>query len=340
MQAHPAAHWEKFDKLPKGVRCRLCPHNCPIPEGKVGLCGVRVNIEGELKTLIYGVITAAHVDPIEKKPLYHFYPGSDIFSIGTAGCSFRCQFCQNWEISQLPWEFGLGAIQTMSKTMSPREVATLAITGTSIGVAYTYSEPMIWFEFLMGTAPLVKEMGGKNVFVTNGFINKAPLKELLNFADAFNVDLKSINEDFYKKIRGDLKPVLDNLIEIKKKAHLEITNLIIPGENDGEEEIEKLAIWIAKNLGKDTPLHISRYYPAYKYTKPPTPLTTLNKAYEIAKTHLDFVYLGNVIDIEKSSTYCPKCGSLLIKREGYFTEVVNLEGNRCKVCGAEVNVVQ
>ncbi len=339
MKDHPALYWEKFDKLQNGVRCRLCPHNCPVPEGKVGVCGVRANIDGELRTLIYGVVTAAHLDPIEKKPLYHFKPGASIFSIGTAGCSFKCPFCQNWEISQMPWEFGLGSIQTMSRYMSPEEVARIGISGGSIGVAYTYSEPMIWFEFIKDTAPIVKERGGKNVFVTNGYINKEPLKELLSFADAFNVDLKSISEEFYKKLGGDLKPVLDNLVEIKKKAHLEITNLIIPGENDSDEEIERLVKWISRNLGKDTPLHISRYYPAYKYTKPPTPVTTLNKAYEIAKEYLNFVYLGNVIDVERSSTYCPRCGSLLIKREGYFTQVVNLEGNRCRVCGERVNVV-
>ncbi len=314
------------------LRCTLCPHNCIISEGKLGICGTRTVEEGVLYTKIYGEVSAIAMDPIEKKPLYHFYPGSSILSIGTVGCSFKCKFCQNYHISMNP--------DYPTEYYSPERIVELSLAKNSIGVAYTYSEPLIWYEYIYDVSVLARENGLKNVFVTNGFINQKPLAELLNYADAFNVDLKSFNEEFYKKIVGGrLKPVLETIAEIAKhpEIELEITTLVIPGYNDSDEEIEKLTDFIA-SLNPDIPYHLSAYFPMYKFTAPPTPVETLEHLKTIAEKKLNYVYLGNVSG--PTNTYCPECGALLIERYGYFVKKVNYSGGRCEKCGYKVPIFE
>ena len=270
------------------IRCLLCPNSCLIADGKKGRCGVRVNKEGKLYSEVYNRVTSVALDPIEKKPLYHYHRGEYIFSLGTKGCSLACPWCQNWSISQdrsAPTE-GITADEVIKKT---KEVG-------SFGIAYTYNEPFIWFEFVLECCKKARENGLKNVFVTNGYINKEPFNEMFPYIDAMNVDVKSIDEDFYKKYcLGKLAPVLENVKTAKEKGiHIELTNLVIPTLNDSEENFERLAGWIVDNVGPETPLHFSRYFPCYKFSIPPAPISTLKLAKEIAEKRLKYVYLGNV----------------------------------------------
>jgi len=271
------------------VQCLLCPKLCKIKEGKSGFCGVRENIGNKLFSNIYSRVSSQGMDPIEKKPLYHFYPGSLILSLGTIGCNFACPFCQNWQISQ--------EHNVPTQNMSPSEAVEKALERSSVGIAYTYSEPMIWYEYVMDTAKLAKEKGLKNVLVTNGYINEKPLKELLPFIDAMNIDLKAFDEKFYKEIcKGDLGTVLKTIKIASTSCHIEITNLVIPGFNDTTKHFENLVNWIKENIGADIPLHFSRYFPHYKMkTSSATPIETLEQAYEIAKRKLRYVYLGNIV---------------------------------------------
>ena len=321
-----------YDNLESGkVKCRLCPHNCTIEEGKFGICKTRTAQGCKLYTTIYGEVSAIAMDPIEKKPLYHFFPGSSILSIGTVGCSFKCQFCQNYHISQNP--------NYPTDFYSPEEIAELALNKSSIGVAYTYSEPLIWYEYVYDTGIEARKRGLKNVFVTNGYINQEPLLELLKYADAFNIDLKSFNKDFYRKIiGGKLEPVLETIKEISRhpEIDLEVTTLVIPGYNDSDKEMEEITDFLA-SLNKDIPYHLSAYYPAYKFKAPPTPVETLERLKEIAERKLNYVYLGNVAG--PTNTYCPECGALLIERHGYYTGIVDLKGDKCGKCGAKIPII-
>ena len=271
------------------VQCLLCPKLCKIKEGKSGFCGARENIGNKLFSNIYSRVSSQGMDPIEKKPLYHFYPGSLILSLGTIGCNFACPFCQNWQISQ--------EHNVPTQNMSPSEAVEKALERSSVGIAYTYSEPMIWYEYVMDTAKLAKEKGLKNVLVTNGYINEKPIKELLPFIDAMNIDLKAFDEKFYKEIcKGELEPVLKTIKICSTSCHVEITNLIIPRLNDTTRHFENLVNWIKENIGADIPLHFSRYFPHYKMkTSSATPIETLEQAYEIAKRKLRYVYLGNIV---------------------------------------------
>ena len=321
-----------YDNLESGkVKCRLCPHNCTIGEGKFGICKARTAQGSKLYTTIYGEVSAIAMDPIEKKPLYHFFPGSSILSIGTVGCSFKCQFCQNYHISQnlnYPTDF-----------YSPEEIAELALNKGSIGVAYTYSEPLIWYEYVYDASIETRKRGLKNVFVTNGYINQEPLSELLKYADAFNIDLKSFNKDFYRKvIGGKLEPVLETIEEVSRhpEIDLEVTTLVIPGYNDSDKEMDEITDFLA-SLNKDIPYHLSAYYPAYKFKAPPTPVETLERLKEIAERKLNYVYLGNVAG--PTNTYCTECGALLIERHGYYTRIVDLKGDRCGNCGAKIPII-
>lgn len=326
-----------FFKVLEGqkVKCLLCPHQCVILPNQRGICGVRENHEGILYSLIYGKISSIALDPIEKKPLYHFYPGSKILSIGTTGCNFKCPFCQNWSISQaLPEEIHM-------QDMSSEKLLFLAKREDSIGMAYTYNEPFIWYEFVYDTSKLMKENNLKNVLVTNGFVEEEPFLQLISFIDAMNIDIKSISEDFYKKLcKGSLKNV-QKIIElaINKGIHVELTNLIIPGFNDSKEEIVALIDWVA-SISKDIPLHFSRYFPAYNFTAPPTSFEIINFAYEEGKKKLNYVYKGNVWDIEGNTTFCPSCKKELIEREGYNI-VRNLikNFNECPFCGYKIHIV-
>jgi len=328
-----ARYWTKLED--NKVRCELCPFRCVLKDGQVGVCRVRKNIGGKLYALNYGKVSSIAVDPIEKKPLFHFHPGSPVLSLSTVGCNMRCRHCQNWEISQVGIEF------PYLRDMSPEDV--LEIARNYEGIAWTYNEPVIWHEFTMDVSKMAKKEGLYTVYVTNGYINEEPLKEVLKYIDAFNVDVKAFSEDFYRRITGgSLKPVLKT-VETAYRAgkHVEVTYLIIPTLNDSEKEIREFVSWVA-GLGTDIPVHFSRFFPMYKLTElPPTPVKKLHRAYEIAKEEgLEYVYLGNTWEPEYESTYCPNCGNLLIERVYYNTRIVGLTKDaRCKKCGRKINVV-
>ena len=280
-----ALYYEKLAAA--AVRCRLCPHACLIAPGGRGLCGVRVNNAGVLYSEVYGRTTGIALDPIEKKPLYRYHPGEYILSVGTKGCNLRCSFCQNWQISQDP--------HAPTSGITSADIIAKAREARSFGVAYTYNEPFIWYEFVLETAKLARREGLANVLVTNGFVSREPLEEMLPFIDAMNIDLKSFSDDFYRKLCGArLAPVLETIKRCARSCHVELTTLLIPGENDREEELEKMVAWIREELGEDMPLHLSRYFPCYKMDLPPTPPESLRRAERIAKTRLKHVYLGNV----------------------------------------------
>ncbi len=284
-----ALYWEPVDKNNKVVHCLLCPHNCRISPDKTGICRVRKNDDGKLYSLIYNEFTSIHLDPIEKKPLYHFYPGSHILSVGTFGCNFRCLHCQNWEISQS----NQGDAPTHKIT--PESAVALAKKDDSIGIAHTYNEPLINYEWVFETAKLIHKENLKNVLVTNGYINEQPWENLLPFVDAANIDVKSFRDEFYKKIcSGRLGPVLRSVeIMVKRNKHVEVTYLLIPHQNDSEQEIEDMVDWLS-SVNPEIPLHFSRYFPQYKMDEPETPIATLEKAKKIALKRLKYVYLGNV----------------------------------------------
>lgn len=323
-----AKYWKKLeDDL---VQCELCPNLCVLPNLARGRCGVRINIEGKLYSLVYGKPVAVHVDPIEKKPLSHFLPGTAVFSIATAGCNLGCIFCQNWQISQVKPE------EADHYNLSPEQIVTLALTYECPSIAYTYTEPTIFYEYMLDIAKLAKKAGIRNVMHSCGYINPKPLKELLKYMDAANIDLKGFSEEYYQEMcLGRLEPVLTVLKTVKEEGvWLEITNLVVPGKNDDPKMIRKMCKWIIKNLGPDVPLYFGAFYPHYKLKGvPPTPVKTLEKAYEIAKEEgLNYVYIGNVYGHMTEHTYCPKCGRVVIKRRGYTILENNLKDGRCKFC--------
>lgn len=330
-----ALFFKKINQETKTVQCFICPHKCVINPGKTGICRIRQNVDGELYSLTYDYVSSVNLDPIEKKPLYHFYPGSKILSVGSLGCNFRCMFCQNWEISQA--KFGDIPVQTLESD----QVLMLAKENNSIGIAYTYNEPLINYEWVKDTAQLFREKGLKNVLVSNGYINPQPWEELLPLIDAANIDIKSFREDFYKKFCGaKLTPVLESVkMMAEKKKHVEITTLIIPGENDSEKELEDLTDWLA-GVDNEIPLHFSRYFPQYKLTLSQTSIKTLEKAYNIARKKLKYVYVGNISESEYAKTVCPVCGNILIERSGYSTKISGLDGAKCAKCGNKIRVVR
>ncbi len=319
-----------YEKEKDGVRCLLCPHRCFIPEGKEGICKARFNKGGVLYTKIYGAVSSIAMDPIEKKPLYHFHPGSGILSIGTIFCNFSCRFCQNWQLVEAKVDV---------EYISPEQIVELALRHKSIGIAYTYSEPIIWYEYVRDTAILAKERGLKNVLVTNGFIEEEPLKELLPYIDAMNIDLKYFDDQTYRRLSGGrLKPVLKTIEIASQQTHIEVTNLVITGVNDQQEMFAKLVDWLS-NISRDIPLHLSRYFPMYKFSNPPTPFDTLRRFYEIASKKLNYVYVGNILWEEGESTYCKGCKKPIIVRDGYFIKEYHLKGDRCEFCNAQNNIV-
>jgi pyruvate formate lyase activating enzyme len=326
---YEAKYWEsKKDN----VQCKLCPHNCKIVEGKTGLCKVRKNVEGKLMSLVYAKVVAVNVDPIEKKPLYHFMPGTKSLSIGTVGCNLFCNHCQNWDIARGSPE----SIPTIDLT--PEQVIVMAKEKGVESISYTYNEPTVFFEYAIECAKLAKKEGIKNIIVTNGFINKEPAKEFIKYMDAANVDLKSFNDEFYRKVcKGKLSAVLDTLklfYENNDKIWIEITNLIIDGKNDLTKEIDEMCSWIKKNMSSDVPIHFSRSFPMYKMQDiSPTPENTLIRARNIAMKYLNYVYIGNT-ELE-SNTDCPKCKKILIHRRQYSLENNLVDGNKCE-CGQEI----
>ena len=320
------------------VRCNLCNHRCVIRAGKRGLCGVRENRNGILETLVYGRLISQNVDPIEKKPLFHLLPGSRSYSIATVGCNFKCRFCQNADIAQMPSD-RKGRI--VGGHISPGEVVADAIQQRCATIAYTYTEPTIYFEFACDTARLAHAKGIRNVFVTNGYMTLEALEMIRPYLDAANVDLKAFNDDFYKTLcQAKLEHVLDTLRHMKRMGILvEVTTLIIPGLNDAPTELESLATIMAAELGPETPWHISRFHPTYKLIdRAPTPLQTLQAARKIGiRAGLKYVYLGNVPGKEGESTFCFECGSKLIDRMGYFIKGSDIRNGRCQYCTAPVD---
>ncbi len=324
-----------YDKLDGNkVRCHLCPLVCELEDGERGACAVRINLGGVLRTLIYGKLVAVHNDPIEKKPLYHFLPSSRAFSIATAGCNLGCVFCQNWQISQ--------ALPENARYMSltPEQVVAAAKRAGCKTIAYTYTEPTVFYEFMLDCARLAKKEGIRNVWITCGYINPDPFRELCKYLDGANVDLKGFSEDFYREYcKASLEPVLTTLkIAREEGLWVEVTNLIIPGANDDPEMIRDLCKWVRTNLGPDTPLHFSRFHPNYQLLdKPPTPVSTLERAAQIAKEEgIHHVYIGNAPTTSSDDTYCPQCGRLLVRRRGFFLEKNDIADGRCPKCGAEI----
>lgn len=316
------------------VQCRLCPHTCIISPGKIGKCGVRQNISGVLYSLVADRVVATHVDPIEKKPLFHVRPGTRSFSIATVGCNFRCDFCQNYQISQAR------ADEIPGQVLSPEEIVSMAHNSACQSIAYTYTEPTIYFELAYQSAKLAHAQQLLNVFVTNGYIQSGPLEMIQPYLDAANVDLKAFDAEFYRKyVGGKLSSVLDTLKLLKKlQIFIEITTLVIPTLNDDKSQLTDLANFIRTELGEGTPWHISRFFPQYKLTHlPPTPVKTIRQACEIGKAAgLQYVYAGNLPGNSAENTNCARCGELLIERLGYQILQNRVISGKCPVCGTSI----
>jgi len=312
------------------VKCLLCPRECELKSGERGDCRARMNIDGKLQTLVHGKPCAVHVDPIEKKPLYHYLPGTKSFSIATAGCNLHCMYCQNWEISQREPE------NTRNMDFSPERVIAEAKASDSRTIAYTYSEPVVFFEYAADTGRLAHQNGILNVWVTALYINPEPLREAVGFVDAANIDLKGITDKFYANVcKGTLKPVLDAIKIMKKEGvWIELTNLVVPTYNDTREDFSKLCDWILENVGNEVPLHFSRFSPMYQLKNlPPTPVEILSRARDIAMSKgIHYAYVGNVPGHEGNNTYCPVCKNIIVKRVGYMILEYNIVGGRCKFC--------
>ncbi len=333
------------------VACTACRQGCIISQDDTGICGVRQNKNGRLYLLVYGKASSFNIDPIEKKPLYHFMPATEIFSLGTVGCNFSCSFCQNWDISQITKELRSKLLKEkkianidleISKfgyELPPEKIVEICAEKNIPGVAYTYNEPSIFFEYACDTAKLSSKKGIKNVFVTNGYETEESLKLIKPYLDAMNIDLKSFNDEFYRKIcKAKLQPVLETIkLAYRLGIWIEITTLIIPGKNDSDAELKKIAGFIS-GIDKNIPWHITAFHPDYKMTDiPSTSDATLHKAYDIGKkAGLKYVYVGNILDDEHSGTHCPECNTLLIKRSGYFVEIKNLKDGKCKKCGSKI----
>lgn len=315
------------------IKCNLCPHGCLIEEGKYGICRTRKAENLKLYAVNYGQVSSLSLDPIEKKPLYHFKPGSMILSAGSYGCNFRCNFCQNYEISMMEPDT---EYFTEEQLISAAESSKAS---GNIGIAFTYNEPSVWYEYVYNVFRKLKsaDPGAVTVLVTNGFIEKEPLEKLLPYTDAMNIDLKAFNNDYYRKVcGGDVEKVKRTIKAAAKSCHVEITTLLVTGLNDSEKEISELSEWIS-SADTDIPLHLSRYFPAYKSDKAPTDVNTIFKAKEIAEFYLKYVYIGNVPGVD-SSTYCPNCGEIVVKRSGFGAEPL-ISSPECPACGAELNIV-
>ncbi len=329
-----------YTPLPENaVRCNLCNHRCKIKDGKRGICGVRENRDGKLYSLVYGKIVAEHIDPIEKKPLFNFLPGSRVFSIGTVGCNFRCKHCQNFDISQYPHEHR-GKI--IGQDRSPEQIVAAAKAAGCETIAYTYTEPTIFYEFAYDTAILAQKEGIKNVFVSNGYMSAESVREIKPYLDAINIDVKAFTDNSYKELCGArLKPVLKTIQLMKELGiWLEVTTLIIPGLNDSEQELRNIARFV-KSIGQEVPWHVTQFYPAYKLMdRPPTPIATLRQARDIGiKEGLRYVYEGNVPGEGGENTYCYGCGAILIERHGLILMRNRLQNGRCRECGVKIDGV-
>jgi pyruvate formate lyase activating enzyme len=324
-----------YEKREDGIHCLLCPHYCIVREDKTGICKVRRNTGGKLVADTYGRLSSIQFDPIEKKPLYHYHPGKIILSLGSVGCNMKCQCCQNWQISQT------GAINyPFAETPELSGLIGMALSKKqNIGVAYTYNEPTVWFEYMIDIARLAHASGLKNVMVSNGYIAREPLQELFQYLDAFNIDLKAFSQEFYKKYTGsELLPVLNTLKQIKAAGkHLEITFLVIPTLNDNFGLFGEMTDWICGELGRETILHLSRYHPTFKLSIEPTSSSVLEQMHHIAKEKLDYVYIGNLYLKNYQDTLCPCCGTVVISRNGYTTSILSITPDGlCSHCGKRI----
>jgi len=326
-----------YEKLPGGrVRCHVCQWRCVINPGKLGVCRMRINRDGALYAMNYGEVSSVAADPIEKKPLFHFFPGTSALSLGTWGCNFHCKHCQNWEISCVD-------IPASSQQLSPEREIELAKRYNCAGIAWTYNEPTVWFEYTLDSARLAKKNGLYTAYVTNGYITPEALDTIGPYLDAWRVDVKGFSDEFYKRLAkvSHWRSILDMAKRAREKwdMHVEVVTNVIPTMNDNEQHLSGIATWIRDNLGELTPWHVTRFYPMHNLNYLlPTPVSTLEKVYRIGKeAGLKFVYLGNVPGHEYENTVCYSCGKLNVRRVGYDTQVVGLDGSRCKFCGAELN---
>jgi len=328
MAAQPARYYDGLAE--RAVRCRLCPRQCQVTAGGRGFCRARENRAGKYYTLVYSNPCSLHIDPIEKKPLFHFHPATTALSVAMAGCNFSCKNCQNWNISQSRPD------DTYNLEVTPEEMADLAIENANRTIAYTYTEPSIFFEYVLDTSKAARRRGVKNIIKSNGYLNPDPLNELIPVLDAANIDLKGYSEDFYRDLTGGtMAPVLATIQRLKEAGvWLEITNLVIPGKNDSPDMIEGLCRWIVDTLGHDVPLHFSRFYPQYQLPNvPPTPAATLLRAAETARAAgITYVYIGNVPELSQESTVCPKCGRVLVERRGYDILQYHVSDGACAYC--------
>ncbi|MGI6643088.1 MAG: AmmeMemoRadiSam system radical SAM enzyme [Bacillota bacterium] len=332
--AREARYWSAWQD--DWVKCFLCPHNCLIPPGETGICRVRENVDGRLASKNYGCLTSIALDPVEKKPLYHVEPGSLLLSAGSFGCNFRCEFCQNWLISQE---------EPRCTELSPVDLVRIAKEQRNrsekvIGIAYTYNEPTVWMEFVQDCATLIRDAGMRNVLITNGYMSQEAQREVLPLVDALNVDVKAWDEDFYRNLaRGRLEPVLETIeAAVREGVWVEITYLVIPGKNDDKWQVESLAQWV-RSLSPGIPLHLSRYFPAYRSREPATPLSTLETLKAVADQYLHFVYIGNAWKKGYADTVCPKCKEVLIERGGMEIEVSYLTDGQCPRCHRKLEML-
>lgn len=316
------------------VQCGLCPKHCVIGPGESGECRIRVNLDGKLTAVTYGHPCSIHLDPIEKKPLFHMLPGTPILSIATVGCNLHCKNCQNWQISQCNPE------KSTAYALPPEDIPALANEHNCRSIAYTYTEPAVYYEYALESSIKAREAGLKNVLVTAAYINKEPWRRLCRHVDAANIDLKGMTDEFYRDVCGaTLKPVQDALVTAKEEGVMvEVTNLVIPTLNDSDDDLKRLSSWIKQNLGAETPLHFSRFSPQYRMEHlPPTPSATLSKARQIAEAEgLKYVYVGNILSKQGENTYCPGCGRALIKRKRFNVRRNKVRNGRCPHCGEEV----
>lgn len=334
-EPHRALQWVPQEE--KAVRCSVCNHRCTIKDGKTGICGVRLNQGGTLYATTYGKVSAEAVDPIEKKPLYHFLPGTLSYSLGSVGCNFHCEHCQNWHISRADRGFpGL-------RELSPEEGVKRAAARGCASISWTYNEPAIWHEYPLDMGALARKQGIGTVYVTNGYITEEALRELSPTLNAYRVDIKAFRDDFYRKVCGArLQPVLDSAVLARELGmHVEVVNLVIPGENDSPEETGEMIRWIVEHLGPGTPVHFTRFHPDYHMQdREATPVPTLERIYRQARElGLRFPYLGNVFSHPFESTYCPVCGEILIERRGFSSTFRNLSGHSCGKCGETIEYV-
>lgn len=332
----PGRYWHRIEEDgQEKIFCDLCPRACVLKEGDRGFCFVRQNLEGQMYLTTYGKSTGFCIDPIEKKPLNHFYPGSSVLSFGTAGCNLGCRFCQNWDISNSR------EVERLSEEASPEQIADAASRLGAQSVAYTYNDPVIWLEYAVDTARVCREKGIKNVAVTAGYINPEARAEFFSFMDAANVDLKAFTERFYSKLTlSHLEPVLDTLVWLKKESNtwFEITNLIIPEENDDQDELKRMCDWIVRNLGEFVPVHFTAFHPDFKLVnRPATPASTLIRARDTAlSAGIKYVYVGNVYDRDSQSTYCHNCKALIVERDWYELGRYRIRGGKCMECATDI----